>query len=43
MRIAAPALAALEGIEHGFFERYGGVSGGIFASLNTGLGSQDRR
>ena len=43
MRIAAPALAALEGIEHGFFERDGGVSGGIFASLNTGLGSQDRR
>jgi YfiH family protein len=41
--IAAPQLAGLAGIAHGFFERTGGVSGGIYASLNTGLGSNDIR
>lgn len=30
-----------EGIAHGFFTRQGGVSDGIFASLNCGWGSQD--
>jgi YfiH family protein len=38
-------LAALDGgdrISHGFFTRTGGVSEGIFASLNCGLGSGDR-
>ena len=40
--IAAPRLADQDGIAHGFFERSGGVSGGIYASLNTGLGSNDR-
>lgn len=40
--ITAPALA-LPGIAHGFFTREGGVSKGIFASLNCGLGSGDRR
>ncbi len=34
-------LAALPGIRHGFFTRQGGVSGGIYASLNCGIGSQD--
>ncbi|MBM3573880.1 MAG: laccase domain-containing protein, partial [Alphaproteobacteria bacterium] len=29
------------GIRHGFFGRGGGVSGGIYASLNCGLGSRD--
>ena len=38
--IAAESLA-LTGIRHGFFTRQGGVSGGIFASLNCGLGSGD--
>jgi hypothetical protein len=38
----AGALAA-PGIAHGFFGREGGVSGGLYASLNCGLGSQDRR
>src|SRR5262245_12781434 len=33
---------ALTGIRHGFFTRQGGVSGGIFTSLNCGLGSGDR-
>jgi YfiH family protein len=36
-------LAALDGdgLRHGFFTRGGGVSEGIFASLNCGLGSGD--
>lgn len=29
------------GVEHGFFGREGGVSGGIYASLNCGAGSND--
>ncbi len=39
--ITAPDLAALPGIRHAFFTRQGGVSGGLYASLNGGLGSQD--
>jgi YfiH family protein len=31
----------LSGIRHGFFTRKGGVSGGIYASLNCGWGSHD--
>jgi polyphenol oxidase len=38
---AAPRLSALPGIAHGFFGRGGGVSDGIYASLNCGLGSRD--
>jgi YfiH family protein len=38
--IEAPALN-LPGIRHGFFTREGGVSGGIYASLNCGVGSKD--
>jgi polyphenol oxidase len=37
----APRLSALPGVAHGFFGRRGGVSGGLYASLNCGLGSQD--
>ncbi len=33
--------ASLAGAAHGFFGRAGGVSAGIFASLNTGFGSAD--
>lgn len=33
----------LPGIAHGFFTRAGGTSGGIYASLNCGLGSEDDR
>jgi YfiH family protein len=36
-------LAALPGIRHGFFTRAGGVSEGIYASLNCGIGSKDDR
>ena len=32
---------ALRGVTHGFFTREGGVSGGIYASLNGGPGSAD--
>jgi copper oxidase (laccase) domain-containing protein len=36
-------LAALDGIRHGFFTRQGGVSAGVYASLNCGVGSSDDR
>lgn len=39
--IRAPALAALPAIRHAFFTRDGGVSEGVYASLNVGLGSSD--
>jgi hypothetical protein len=34
-------LSAIPGIRHGFFTREGGVSGGVYAGLNGGLGSRD--
>jgi YfiH family protein len=37
----ANALAPLSGVRHAFFTRAGGVSGGIYASLNAGVGSND--
>jgi hypothetical protein len=38
----SPILAdALDGVPHGFFTRRGGVSGGIYATLNGGQGSGD--
>jgi hypothetical protein len=39
--IEAHALAGLAGIRHAFFTRDGGVSPGIYASLNAGVGSND--
>lgn len=39
--IESAALAALPGVRHGFFTREGGVSEGIYQSLNCGLGSAD--
>jgi YfiH family protein len=41
MKLCAVALAALDGVSHGFFTRQGGVSGGIYGSLNCGPGSRD--
>jgi YfiH family protein len=42
---AAPAstftAASLAGVRHGFFGRQGGISTGIYASLNAGTGSND--
>ena len=39
--LQAQSLAALDGIRHGFFTREGGVSEGIYATLNGGIGSND--
>jgi YfiH family protein len=38
-----PALQRSPGVRHGFFTREGGVSTGLYASLNCGLGSEDAR
>ncbi len=38
--ITHPLLEAA-GVKHGFFTRQGGVSDGIYTSLNTGVGSSD--
>ena len=40
MKVEATSLA-LTGIRHGFFTRAGGVSSGLYASLNGGVGSRD--
>ena len=39
--LQAPSLSKLPGIRHGFFTRAGGVSDGIYESLNGGVGSED--
>lgn len=39
----ADNLSILPGIRHGFFSRQGGLSRGIYASLNCGQGSADDR
>jgi len=39
--LQARSLSALPGIRHAFFTRAGGVSEGIYESLNGGLGSED--
>lgn len=39
--LQAPALSALAGIRHAFFTRQGGVSTGLYESLNGGVGSDD--
>jgi polyphenol oxidase len=41
--LQARSLAALAGVRHAFFTREGGVSEGIYASLNGGVGSNDDR
>jgi YfiH family protein len=41
MKHQASSLSALDGIRHAFFTREGGVSGGIYESLNSGVGSSD--
>src|SRR5262249_27850611 len=40
MKVEAASLT-LTGIRHAFFTRAGGVSSGLYASLNGGIGSQD--
>lgn len=41
MLIEAPELSSFLPVRHGFFTREGGVSEGIYASLNGGTGSRD--
>ncbi len=43
LHLRADNLVKLQGIVHGFFGRSGGVSTGIFESLNCGPGSADDR
>ena len=39
--LQAKSLSGLPGIRHGFFTRTGGVSDGLYESLNGGVGSND--
>jgi YfiH family protein len=41
--LQSETLASLEGVRHAFYTRRGGVSEGIYNSLNCGLGSGDAR
>ncbi|MEI9996638.1 MAG: peptidoglycan editing factor PgeF [Rhizomicrobium sp.] len=43
LHLKAASLSALPGITHGFFGRTGGVSSGLYDSLNCGPGSGDAR
>ena len=40
--IQAKSLAELDGVQHRFFTRRGGVSAGLYSSLNCGYGSGDQ-
>lgn len=42
MFIEAPELSSHSGVRHAFFTRQGGVSEGLYAALNGGIGSADR-
>jgi polyphenol oxidase len=41
MKLTSPLLSAVPGLRHAFFSRDGGVSDGIYAGLNGGIGSND--
>jgi len=41
MTPSSPLLSAIPGLRHAFFTRDGGVSGGLYESLNGGIGSND--
>ncbi len=41
--LQAASLAKLASIRHAFFTRDGGVSQGVYATLNGGVGSNDAR
>jgi polyphenol oxidase len=41
MTLGSPLLSAIPGLTHAFFTRDGGVSDGIYAGLNGGIGSND--
>ena len=39
--LTSPLLSAAKGVRHAFFTRQGGVSTGVYDSLNVGVGSKD--
>ena len=39
--LGSPLLDEAHGITYAFFTRHGGVSGGLYDSLNCGFGSSD--
>ena len=41
--IISKKLKKFKDIRHGFFNRKGGVSTGIYKSLNCGIGSSDKK
>ena len=41
--IRSKKLSKQKEISHGFFNRMGGKSSGIYKSLNCGLGSKDKK
>jgi hypothetical protein len=41
MTLSSPLLSAIPGLRHAFFTRTGGVSSGVYAGLNGGIGSND--
>ena len=41
--IKSKKLKKFRGINHGFFNRFGGSSNGIYQSLNCGIGSSDSK
>jgi YfiH family protein len=41
MKLESPLLSAVPGLRHAFFSRHGGVSDGVYAALNGGIGSND--
>src|SRR5882757_6862443 len=41
MTLGSSLLSAIPGLRHAFFSREGGVSEGVYAALNGGLGSRD--
>jgi YfiH family protein len=42
MLVSSDVISAIPGVRHAFFTREGGVSDGIYAGLNGGLGSSDK-
>jgi polyphenol oxidase len=42
MLLQSKSLSALAGVRHAFFTRQGGVSEGVYESLNGGVGSSDK-
>src|SRR5271169_2233930 len=42
MKLDSPLLSAVPDLRHAFFSRDGGVSDGIYAGLNGGIGSNDQ-